>query len=50
MVTLWDKAQDIKINADKKKVGNFDIGFDEEIPEKIGCLCTNIKIFRRVVR
>lgn len=34
MITLWDKAQHIKINADKKKVGNFNIGFDEEIPEK----------------
>ena len=29
MITLWDKAQHIKINADKKKFGNFNIGFDE---------------------
>ena len=34
MVTLWDKAQLIKINAYKKKVGNFNIGIDKEIPEK----------------
>ena len=34
MVTLWDEAQLIKINAYKKKAGNFNIGIDKEIPEK----------------
>ncbi len=31
---MWDKAQHIRIKTDKKIIGNFDIGFDDEIPEK----------------
>lgn len=33
MVTLWDKAQHVKINIENKEIGRFDIGFDNEIPE-----------------
>lgn len=45
MVTLWDKAQHIKINSNKKKVGNFDIGFDKEIPEKFRNRMRNVIVW-----